>query len=62
MRPRQSRGSCTTPVLGWVCYIVPGTSFGEEMDSMKAQHGRGGTRDFQAAVLSILASKTGSIG
>ena len=29
MRPRQGCGSYTNPTLGPLCYIVPGTSFGE---------------------------------
>ena len=29
LRPRQARGSVTNPALDALCYIVPGTSFGE---------------------------------
>ena len=39
-----------------LCYSVPGTSFGEQMDSMNGQHGSGGRRDSQAGVLSVLLS------
>ena len=43
-----------------LCYSVPGTSFGEQMDSMSGQHGNGETRDSQAAVLSVLLSSLAS--
>ena len=40
-----------------LCYSVPGNELWRaKMDSMNGQHGNGGTRDSQAAVLSVLLS------